>query len=247
MRFNTMLGILLSTSLLLAQPFGGGEGEREGEGHRRGGDMGRMMQRLPHLMNQSQEPQMVLTALGLFVYMDGVVARLNKETLTVEKNVTLTAPPEAISKATNETSRITSAVQKMDQDKDGKVSKKEFLGKSQQFDQLDKNTDGFISAEEFNALEENVDKRKTSRPLRGAAMMAADGSDLILLTHQGFVFRLSQSDLSIKAQTSIQHLRPKEEGRPSDQPFRERGERPFPPKRDGKEMDEDFSDEGEEY
>ncbi len=188
---------------------------------------------------------MVLTALGLFVYMDGVVARLNKETFAIEKNITMNAPPESNTKATGETSRITSAIQKMDQDKDGKVSKKEFLGKSQQFDQLDKNADGCITAEEFNTLEETIDKKKASRPLRGSAVMAADGSDLILFTSAGFIFRISQADLSIKAQASLQQLRPKEEGRPGmDRPDHDR---PFPPKRGEGEMGNDPSDEGEDY
>lgn len=206
MKLSFISTLFLSCSLLLAQPFGGEDGPPErGEGRffrQRGQQM------------QPEAPTMLITAQGIFLFQHGILAKINRETLSIEKHTTISMP-DAKGKESGETksgSRISQLVQKMDQDKDGKISKKEFLGKTQQFDQLDKNKDGFVSSDEASALEEIVKERRSEAQmtLRGPVTLQADGSDLILVG-AGHIFRISQGDLSIKSQNSLMSIFPKRE------------------------------------
>ncbi len=59
-------------------------------------------------------------------------------------------------------------LQRFDEDKDGKVSKDEFPGRTERFDRVDENKDGFIDESEFN-------KRPPGGGGRGSSMRPPSG------------------------------------------------------------------------
>lgn len=206
--------------------------------HERGGPPRReqrepFFQKMP-LAGLSSSPLLV-TDHGIFLFHAGILSKFHNETLALEKYISLSPLPVNDSKSSSSApKKAERLVKQVDTDNDGQISKTEFLGKPAQFTFLDQNKDDFISVAELEALEISLPRDKTPERLHGAASLQIAGESLILFVAQ-HLFKISQVDLAIQAQSRLTHF-PQSDHRPFS---REPRERNLPPEESPEAFEED--------
>jgi Ca2+-binding EF-hand superfamily protein len=87
----------------------------------------------------------------ILVSADGTLTRLDPETLKPSASAALPIPdPAEETKTGKETGN--EILKRLDRDRDGRVSRKEWRGNSRIFDRIDKNSDGFLDRKEFEIM-----------------------------------------------------------------------------------------------